>query len=135
MSWTMPRPVLRWVAAVLGLTWLGAFAFAVATTPERGRLPGDNPRAQVGTPLEAVEATPLSDERIEGSSAPPQLSDEEKARLAEEKEARELAAAAKAQAEQAAAAAAATPPPAIQPPAAITPPPLTPQPRPEDPPF
>jgi len=72
MTWTMPRPVLHWVAALLGLTALSAFAMGIINAPEHGgRLPGQRAPGQSG-PVQAIdapEATPLSQERIEG--APP----------------------------------------------------------------
>lgn len=134
MSWTMPRPVLQLVAAVLGVACLGSFALGIATAPSRGRLPGERLSNQAGQPLQAVEAMPLGEDRIEGSSAPPELSDEEKAKLAEAKEAKEEAALAKAEAEKAAAAGAAIPPPATQPPPVEPPKPAA-EPKPEEPPF
>ncbi len=137
MEWTMPRPVLRWVAALIITASVAAFGLGVATAPDRGRLPGERAGGPVGQVLQAVEATPLGEDRIEGSSGPPELSDEEKARLAAEKEEQEAAAAlAKAEAEKAAAGAI-TPPPAIQPPPAAVPapPPKAPEPKPEEPPF
>ncbi|MBW8813830.1 MAG: hypothetical protein JF588_10435 [Caulobacterales bacterium] len=90
----MPRPVLQVVAGVLGAVWLGAFAFAAVTAQERGRLPGQRLDGVTGQPIQATEATPLTDERIQGAAQPTELSDEEKARLDEAKEAKEEAAAA-----------------------------------------
>jgi hypothetical protein len=137
MNWTMPRPVLNWVAVLLAVACLGSFGLGIATAPSRGHLPGERQNAQAGQPLQAVEATPLGEDRIEGSSAAPELSDEEKARLAEEKEAKEEAAAAKAQADATAAAGANVPPPAVQPaaPAEAAKPAQPAQPKPEEPPF
>ncbi len=93
MYWSMPRPVLQVVAAVLGVISVGSFALGVATAPARGRLPGERADGVTGQVIQAQDATPLTDERIEGVEPPPEVSDEEKARLAEEKEAREEAAA------------------------------------------
>lgn len=133
MNWSMPRPVLNWVAVVLGVASLGSFALGIATAPGPARLPGERP-GEAGLLLQATEATPLGEDRIEGPAPPPELSDEEKAKLADEKEAREEAAAlAKAEAEKAAAQPI-TPPPA-QAPAAAEPAPPPPQPKPEEPPF
>lgn len=95
MTWSMPRPVLQAVAALLGLVWLGVFAFSAFTAQERGRLPGQRLDGVTGQPIQAQEATPLlDDQRIQGAAPAPELSDEEKARLDEEKEAKEEAAAA-----------------------------------------
>jgi hypothetical protein len=91
----MPRPVLQVVAGVLGVVWVGAFAFAAVTAQERGRLPGQRLDGVTGQPIQAQEATPLlTDERIQGAAPAAELSDEEKARLDEAKEAKEEAAAA-----------------------------------------
>jgi hypothetical protein len=65
----MPRPVLHLVAALLGLTALASFAMGIINAPEHGgrlpgqRAPGDTGPAQA---IDAPEATPLSQERIEG---------------------------------------------------------------------
>ena len=68
MEWTMPRPVLQAVAALLILGATGSFVMGVIHAPERGRMPGE--RSQGGpaaaSVINAQEATPLSDERIEG---------------------------------------------------------------------
>ncbi|HEY8615309.1 hypothetical protein [Phenylobacterium sp.] len=93
MNWTMPRPVLKVVAAVIGVIALGSFSLGVATAPARGRLPGE--RAEGGAAVvQAVEATPLSQERIEGPPPPPEPTPEELAKLEAEKKAKEAAAAA-----------------------------------------
>ena len=140
MNWSMPRPVLQVVAAVIGVASVGSFALGVATAPSRGRLPGEKLDGVTGQVIQAQDATPLTDERIQGAAPPAELSDEEKARLADEKEAKEEAAAiAKAEAAgvtpvaAATPAAAPTPPgatPAAAPPTAAPPPPKT-----EEPPF
>ena len=137
MNWSMPRPVLQVVAGVIGVACIGSFALGVATAPSRGRLPGERLDGVTGQPIQAQDATPLSDERIQGA-APVELSDEEKARLAEEKEAKEEAAAvAKAEAAgvmPVTAAPPAAPPPAAEAPAAAPPPPPPPA-KVEEPPF
>ena len=137
MNWSMPRPILQLVAAVLGVACAGSFALGVATAPSRGRLPGERLDGLTGQPLQAQDATPLTDERIQGTEPPPELSDEEKARLADEKEAKEeAAAAAKAEAAgvmPATAAAPAATPATTETPAAAPPPP--PPPKTEEPPF
>jgi len=73
MIWTMPRPVLQWVAGLLAVSALGAFTMGIVNAPERGgRLPGERAAAQAGgqaTIINAADATPLAQERIE--TAPP----------------------------------------------------------------
>ncbi|WP_205854093.1 hypothetical protein [Phenylobacterium kunshanense] len=97
----MPRPVLQLVATGIVVASLGAFALGVATAPSRGRLPGERPGAQTGEVLEAVEAQPLVDERIQGAAVQEELTEEEKAALEAEKKAKaEAAALAKAEAEK-----------------------------------
>jgi hypothetical protein len=70
----MPRPVLHWVAALLGLTALSSFAMGIINAPEHGgRLPGERipgRAAGAATAIDAAEATPLSQERIEGAPPP-----------------------------------------------------------------
>ena len=94
MNWTMPRPVLQVVAALLGACCLAAFLMAAITAPPRGRLPGERLDGVTGQPIAAQDATPLTDERIQGAPEPIVLTEEEKARLEAEKLAREEAAAA-----------------------------------------
>ncbi len=116
MNWTMPRPVLQVVAALLGAGCVAAFLIAAITAPPRGRLPGERLDGVTGQPIEAQDAKPLTDERIQGAPEPIVLTEEEKARLEAEKLARdEAAAAARAEADKGAPAgpvpAAAAPPP------------------------
>lgn len=112
MTWSMPRPVLQIVAAVIGLAALGSFAVGIITADAPARLPGER-TPQAGQAIQAIEAVPLAQERIEGPPPPPELTPEEKARLEEEKKAKaEAEAAAKAEAEKAAQA----PAPVTQPP-------------------
>ena len=137
MNWSMPRPIVQAVGALLMVSAVGSFALGVATAPARGRLPGERLDGVTGQPIQAQDATPLTEERLQGAAPPVELSDAEKARLAEEKEAKEEAAAA-AKAELAAGAlpAAAGPPApaaAVTAPAAAPPPP--PPPKAEEPPF
>jgi hypothetical protein len=69
MQWTMPPRVLQIVAGLIGLAATAAFVMGVVSAPQRGgRLPGAKvPGAAAGsTAIEATDATPLSDERIEG---------------------------------------------------------------------
>jgi hypothetical protein len=102
MSWTMPHRVLQIVALLLILSCATAFAVGVAGQLSRGgHLPGERILSGVtgAAPVEAQDAVPLSEERIEG---PPPPTEEEKAKA--KKEAEEEAA--RAAAEEAAAAAA-----------------------------
>ena len=141
MTWSMPRPVLQLVASVLVAVCLGAFALGVFTAPSRGRLPGEGPVGKSGEVLQAQEAKPLIDERIEGRATEDELTPEEKAELEEEKKAKEVAAAlARAEAEKGAppgpeSAPILTP---LPPPAKVEappPPPPPPSPKVEEPPF
>jgi len=88
MNWTMPRPVLQVVAASLGVACVGAFTLAAVTAPPRSRLPGEGPRGGSAEILQAQDATPLIDERIQGAPEPEELTEEEKAALEAEKKAR-----------------------------------------------
>lgn len=96
MQWSMPRPVLQVVAALILLIAAGAFILGVFGAPPKARLPGE--RAQVaddgGVTIDAAEAVALGDERIEGPPPPKELTPEEKAKLEEEKKAKEEAEAA-----------------------------------------
>ena len=92
MNWSMPRQVRQGVAALLALACLVAFSVGVITAPSRGRLPGQAPDGALGAALQAQEATPLSEERIEGAPEPAPLTEEQKAALEAEKKAREEAA-------------------------------------------
>lgn len=85
MNWTMPRPVLKVVAAMIGVASLGAFTAGILTAPPRGRLPGERLDGVTGQPIEARDATPLVEERIQGAPEPVALTEEEKARLEAEK--------------------------------------------------
>ena len=68
MNWSMPRPVLQVVASVIVVACLGAFALGVFTAPARSRLPGEGPVGKGAAVLEAQEAKPLIDERIQGAA-------------------------------------------------------------------
>lgn len=74
MIWTMPRPVLTWVAGLLGAAALGSFVMGIINAPERGgRLPGERAAGQPAggvAVINATEATPLSQERIEAPAKP-----------------------------------------------------------------
>jgi hypothetical protein len=91
MNWSMPPSVLRLVAFGLGFACLGAFTLALATAPSPGRLPGERSSGAAGLVLQAQDATPLLDERIEGAPVPDELTEEEKAALEAEKKAKEEA--------------------------------------------
>ena len=82
MQWSMPHRVLQVVAGLIGVAAVSAFTLGVVNAPMRGRLPGE--RAQAGAPgtvaaVEATEATPLTQERIEGPAPAAELTPEEKA--------------------------------------------------------
>ena len=139
MTWSMPRPVLQLVASVIVAACLGAFALGVFTAPARGRLPGEGFVGKSGEVLQAQEAKPLIDERIQGAAVEEELTPEEQAALEEEKKAKaEAAALARAEAEKGAPAGPESapvltpvPPPAVA--AEVAPPP--PPPKVEEPPF
>lgn len=116
MTWSMPRPVLQIVAAILVLTAIGAFLSGVMTAAPRGRLPGEQSKSVLLGPVSGAvsDAVPLADDRIEGAPEPVELTPEELAKLEADKKAKEEAAAAQAAADAAAQAVApkATPTPA-----------------------
>lgn len=91
MTWSMPRPVLQFVALSLGLVSVGAFAMGIITAQPPGRLPGETAGGASAEVIQAQEAMPLVDERIEGRAVPDELTPEEKAALEAEKKAREEA--------------------------------------------
>jgi len=74
MIWTMPRPVLHWVGGLLGLGALTAFVMGAINAAERGgRLPGERAPGQpagAATAINATDATPLAQERIEAPAKP-----------------------------------------------------------------
>lgn len=89
MQWSMPHRVLQVVAGLIVLTALTAFVLGVVNAPGRGRLPGERvAKGEDAAPLEATEATPLSQERIEGPPPPAPLTDEQKAKLEADKAAK-----------------------------------------------
>ena len=94
MQWSMPPRVLQVVAGLIGLSALGAFTLGVINAPSRGRLPGERSDGASGSLIQATEATPLSQERIEGPPEPAPLTPEEQAKLEEAKAAKAEAAAA-----------------------------------------
>lgn len=88
MIWTMPRPLVQAAGGLLALTAAGSFTMGVINAPEHGRLPGERPSGSAQTsaaPIAATEATPLAQERIEGTPPPPpkeEKSDETKSEAA-----------------------------------------------------
>jgi outer membrane biosynthesis protein TonB len=74
MIWTMPRPVLQWVASLLALGAAAAFVMGIVNAPDHsGRFPGERAggRPALGaTAINATEATPLSQDRIETAPKP-----------------------------------------------------------------
>jgi hypothetical protein len=116
MQWTMPHRVLQVVAVLIVAAALGGFTLGVINGTQRGRLPGERAAgASSKTPaaVQAVEATPLSQERIEGPPPPTPLTPEEKAQADADK-------AAKAQADAAKLAVNGAAPPATKAPAAAS---------------
>src|SRR5689334_18409383 len=83
MEWTMRRPVLNWVAGIIAALSLGSFVLGVATADAPARLPGERQTGPAGDVQEAQEAAPLGTERIEGPPPPPELTEEQKAKLEE----------------------------------------------------
>jgi len=82
MQWSMPHRALQIVAGLLVSIAILSFGAAVWNAPNRGRLPGERGRdAAPGSmpAAPAVEATPLSQERIEGPPPAAELTPEEKA--------------------------------------------------------
>lgn len=139
MNWSMPRPVLKLVAALIVGSSVTAFLVGALTAPPRGRLPGVAAPGASGEAIQAQDATPLLDERIEGAPPPVELTEEEKAELEAEKAAKATALAlARAEAEKGAPAgpeSAPPPPPPSAPEAAATPDKPAAAPKPEEPVF
>lgn len=115
MQWSMPPRVLQVVAGLIGLTAVGAFTLGIVNAPSRGRLPGERADGATGSLIQATEATPLSQERIEGPPEPAPLTPEEQAKADEAKAAKSEAAVA---ARLAAAGIRPAPPPSAAPPPA-----------------
>ena len=83
MQWSMPHRALQVVASLLVAIAVFSFGAGVWNAPNRGRLPGE--RAQGAAPgsvpaAPVTEATPLSQERIEGPPPAAELTPEEKAK-------------------------------------------------------
>ena len=93
MQWSMPLRVQQVVAGLLGLTAVTAFTLGVINAPDRGRLPGERADGASGALIQATEATPLSQERIEGPPEPTPLTPEQQAKLDADKAAKAEAAA------------------------------------------
>jgi hypothetical protein len=88
MQWTMPHRVLQIVAGLIALAAVSAFTMGIINAPQRGgRLPGAKAGAVAGAAavIDAPDATPLSNERIEG---PPQPTAEELAQAKADAEAK-----------------------------------------------
>ena len=88
MQWTMPHRVLQIVASLIALAAVSAFVMGVINAPQRGgRLPGEKLGGPAGatTAIDAPDATPLSNERIEG---PPKPTPEEEAQAKADAEAK-----------------------------------------------
>ena len=85
MQWTMPLRTRQIVAGLIGLSAFTAFTLGIINAPSRGRLPGEKAAERGGAALEATEATPLSQERIEGPPPPVPLTEEQKAKLEADK--------------------------------------------------
>lgn len=114
MQWTMPHRVLQIVAGLIALAAVSSLVMGIINAPQRGgRLPGAKVSGAAGpaTVIEAPDATPLSNERIEG---PPQPTPEELAQAKAEAEAKAAEAEAADEANEAAA-----PPPASVAPAPL----------------
>ena len=88
MQWTMPHRVLQVVAGLICIIAVTGFSLGVINVQSHGRLPGERADGAPGAVIQATEATPLSQERIEGPPEPTPLTEEEKARLDEEKKAK-----------------------------------------------
>ena len=136
MNWTMPLRTRQLVAGLIGLSALTAFTLGIVNAPSRGRFPGERAPGSRddAAAIQATEATPLNQERIEGPPPPTPLTDEQKAKLEADKLAKaEAEAAAKAVPAAGQAIAPTITPPA---PAAAAPPPqAVAPPQPEAPPF
>ena len=76
--WSMPRSVLKVVAALIALCAVAGFVLGLQGTPEKPRLPGESPSGGPGTAVDAPDATPLVDE------TPPPPPPEEKKKPEEE---------------------------------------------------
>jgi hypothetical protein len=112
MQWSMPHRVLQVVAGLIVLVAVSAFTLGAINAPQRGRMPGERSAggSDGAAPIVATEATPLSQERIEGPPPPPELTPQEKAQQLADKEARAAAKLAAAGAPVAPGVAAPTPP-------------------------
>jgi len=94
MQWSMPHRVLQVVAGLIVLVAVSAFTLGVINAPQRGRMPGEKSASggsDGAAPIVATEATPLSQERIEGPPPPPELTPEEKAQQQADREAKAAA--------------------------------------------
>ena len=81
MQWSMPHRTLQVVAGLLVLIAITGFSLGIINAQSRGRLPGERTDGAPGAAIQATEATPLSQERIDGPPEPTPLTLEEKAKL------------------------------------------------------
>ena len=91
MQWTMPHRVLQVVAGLLVAVALSAFTLGVVNGPQHGRLPGERAASGGSAPVPAVQATdatPLTQERIEGPAPAVPLTPEQKAQADADKAAK-----------------------------------------------
>lgn len=75
--WTMPRRTLQIVAAFLVVCALSGFYIGFSGTPNRARLPGEDPGGGSAAPLTATDALPLV-EMADTSAPEPEKAEEEK---------------------------------------------------------
>jgi len=73
--WSMPRSVLRIVAALIALCAVAGFVLGLQGAPERSRLPGEAPQAGNAPAVDAPEAKPL----VEDMPPPPPPEEKKKA--------------------------------------------------------
>ena len=77
--WSMPRSVLKIVAALIALCAVAGFVLGLQGAPERSRLPGESPQAGSAPALDAPDAKPLVEDL-----PPPPPPPEEKKKVEEE---------------------------------------------------
>lgn len=59
--WTMPRPILQAVAALIALCAITGFVLGLMSTPERARMPGEAADGAASAPLVAADALPFDE--------------------------------------------------------------------------
>ncbi|HEX5378051.1 MAG TPA: hypothetical protein VFW47_05730 [Phenylobacterium sp.] len=77
--WSMPRSVLRIVAGIIAVCAVAGFVLGLQGTPEKGRLPGEQPPGNAAAGIDAPDVKPLVDE-----APPPPPPEEEKKKPEEE---------------------------------------------------